>query len=192
MVAGFAMANIYTDGKYLKMALAGKKYFQMAGVAFGAFMLYILIKKNPMRTKEIVEASNDYLKYLPIDRNASNFISPILDFTAKNQYYGGGGGEYDSVDGGGAFNHPVVNMKSEQTILNSGKNNATKRSVSQIKKKYVAANQNWRCAICKEQLTAWFEVDHIQRLEHGGSNETSNLRALCSGCHSEISGMEYI
>ena len=67
LIAGFIMANIYTDGKYMKLVLSWKKYYQMAGVAFGALMLYILLKKNPLRAREIVSASNDYIKYLPID-----------------------------------------------------------------------------------------------------------------------------
>ena len=36
LVAGFCMANIYTDGKYMTVLLSWKKYYQMAGIAFGA------------------------------------------------------------------------------------------------------------------------------------------------------------
>ena len=43
LITGFIVANIYTDGKYLKMALSWKKYYQMAGVVFAGFVLYILI-----------------------------------------------------------------------------------------------------------------------------------------------------
>ena len=78
------MANIYTEGKYMNLLLSWKKYYQMAGVAFGALMFYILIKKNPLRAREIVSTSSDYIKYLPIDRNASNIISPILDASVKS------------------------------------------------------------------------------------------------------------
>ena len=74
LITGFIIANIYTDGKYYKMVLEGKKYIQMAGVAFAALMIYILFKKNPFRAKQIVAASNEYLKYLPIDKNTSNLI----------------------------------------------------------------------------------------------------------------------
>jgi len=74
IVAAFIMANIYTDGKYLKMAMGWKKYYQMAGVAFGAFIIYILIKKNPLYAKNILMTTNDYIKYLPVDRNTSNFV----------------------------------------------------------------------------------------------------------------------
>ena len=80
-------------------------------------------------------------------------------------------------------------QQSEKRILSSGKQ-PTKRSVSETKKKYVASSQNWKCGGCGKQLTAWFEVDHKVRLEYGGSNEVSNLVALCRECHGEKTTME--
>jgi hypothetical protein len=191
LIAGFIMANIYTDGKYLKIALSWKKYYQMAGVAIGALMIYWVIRRKPAQAREMLSASNDYLKYLPVDKNASSIISPILDFTTKqnilaDQYWG----RYSQQDGG--YNYPVVPMRQQQSenrILKSGKQ-ATKRSVSETKKKYVASSQNWKCGGCGKQLTAWFEVDHKVRLEYGGSNEVSNLVALCRECHGEKTTME--
>jgi hypothetical protein len=181
IVAGFIMANIYTDGKYLNTLMSWKKYYQMAGVALGALMLYILLKKNPLRAKEIMSTSNDYIKYLPIDKNASNIISPILDFTSKQNF------------GGGDISHPILpinnNQTSEDRIMNSGKK-STKRSVSETKKKFVASRQDWKCGDCKDQLNAWFEVDHIVRLEYGGSNHVDNLVALCRDCHGKKTTME--
>jgi 5-methylcytosine-specific restriction protein A len=50
-------------------------------------------------------------------------------------------------------------------------------------KKWVAAKQEWRCGECKLLLEAAYEVDHIVPLAAGGSNEESNLRALCRRCH---------
>ena len=67
-------------------------------------------------------------------------------------------------------------------MLNSGRG-ATKRSVSETKKKYVAAQQDWKCKHCGTQLTATFEVDHKIELQHGGSNHVTNLEALCRNCH---------
>ena len=191
LIAGFIMANIYSDGKYLKIALSWKKYYQMAGVAIAALMIYWLIRRRPAQAREMLSASNDYLKYLPVDKNASSIISPILDFTTKqnilaDQYWG----SYSQQEGG--YNYPVVPIRQQQSenrILRSGKQ-ATKRSVSETKKKYVASSQNWKCGGCSKQLTAWFEVDHKVRLEYGGSNEVSNLVALCRECHGEKTTME--
>lgn len=183
IIAGFIMSNIYTEGKILKQALSYKKYYQMAGVAIGAFVLYWLIRKNPHQTKNIITTTNDYIKYLPVDKNATSIISPILDFTSKSDYMN------QSQSGG--YNYPVVPMSStgEDRIMNSGRK-ATKRSVSETKKKFVAARQNWRCENCTKQLPAWFEVDHKVRLEYGGSNHVDNLRALCRDCHGEKTAIE--
>ena len=67
---------------------------------------------------------------------------------------------------------------------------ATKRSVSESKKKFVAAQQSWRCGDCKRQLPSWFEVDHRIRLENGGSNAVDNLVALCRDCHGKKTAFE--
>ena len=75
-------------------------------------------------------------------------------------------------------------------MLNSGKKTNSKRSVSETKKKYVASNQNWKCAECQEQLSAWFEVDHLTRLADGGTNHVENLRALCRNCHGKKTAYE--
>ena len=186
IITAFLMANTYTDGKYLKTVLSWKKYYQMAGIAIGAIMIYWLIKKNPLQARQIVTASNDYIKYLPVDKNTSSFISPILDFTSKQNIF------RDQYDGNDSYNHPIVQMPqttAESKLLSSGKK-ATKRSVSETKKKYVASNQNWKCGDCGKQLTAWFEVDHKQRLEYGGSNHIDNLVALCRDCHGKKTTME--
>lgn len=192
LVAGFIMANIYTDGKYWKMLQSGKKYYKMAGVAFGALMLYLLIKHNPLRAQQMAATTNDYLKYLPIDKNTSDMISPILDFTSKHNF---AESQYSSLDGGN-YNYPIIPMPESSTerigenrMKTSGKT-TTKRSVSETKKKFVASRQNWCCGNCKKQLSAWFEVDHIKRLEYGGSNHVDNLVALCRECHGEKTAME--
>jgi hypothetical protein len=197
LIAGFIIANIYTDGKYTKLLMSSKKYYQMAGVAFGALMIYILFKRNPLRAQQIVTASNDYIKYLPIDKSTSNMISPILDFTSKQNFTNQ---QMNSMDGG-SYNHPIIAMpnnpvqqNSENRIMNSGIMNsgkkATKRSVSETKKKFVASRQDWKCGDCQSQLTAWFEVDHKIRLEYGGSNHVDNLVALCRECHGKKTTME--
>ena len=43
---------------------------------------------------------------------------------------------------------------------------------------------------CQEQLNAWFEVDHVIRLEYGGSNHVDNLVALCRECHGKKTTIE--
>ena len=76
----------------------------------------------------------------------------------------------------------------EKRMLNSGQ--TTNRSVSGTKKKYIAAQQNWKCGHCNKQLDAWFEVDHKIRLDQGGSNHVTNLIALCRDCHGKKTTLE--
>ena len=203
LIAAFLIANVYSDGKYLKIAYTWKKYYQMAGIALGALFLYYLIKKNPLSAKQILTTSNDYIKYLPVDKNTSSMLSPILDFTSKQDFYGqsmgqcmGQGLSQNMSQGGSNHVHfPMMSStqsqenRSTERIIASGKK-STKRSVSETKKKFVAARQNWKCGDCGDQLTAWFEVDHKIRLEYGGSNHIDNLVALCRECHG-IGGSVY-
>ncbi len=74
LIAGFIIANIYTDGKYTKMLTFGKKYYQMAGVAFGALIAFVKIqqsnrgytKRRESEGKSLVNSENLYkLKYSP-------------------------------------------------------------------------------------------------------------------------------
>jgi len=43
---------------------------------------------------------------------------------------------------------------------------------------------------CQKQLPAWFEVDHVMKLEYGGSNDITNLVALCRDCHGKKTAYE--
>ena len=182
VITGAILFHMHTDGKYTKNIMMYKKQFQMGGVVFGAFILYILLKKNPANAQNILVTSNEYLKYLPVDKNTSSILSPILDFTSKNSFRNGGEG------------HEVVQVPNQQTryaerMMHSGKK-GTKRSVSETKKKFVASRQNWKCGECNDQLNAWFEVDHKIRLEYGGSNHVDNLVALCRECHGKKTTIE--
>lgn len=164
-ITTFFIVNAYYDNYYLQWFKSHKKYIQMATYGFIGLAIYLLFKRNPSQSRELVSQAHNFLKYLPIDKNAVHLVNPILS-TCSNE-------------------NPV----SEQRIMNSGK--AThKRSVSESKKKWVASEQNWKCGECKEQLPAWFEVDHIVRLADGGSNDVSNLVAYCRSCHGKKTMME--
>jgi hypothetical protein len=185
-ITAFLIANVYTDGKYWKLMQTNQKYYKMAGIALGGLMMYVLFKKFPAKAHDIIRGSNEYIKYLPVDKDTMGVLNPILDFTSKQNMYN----ENSS-------SMPIISMdqdRSTDRIMNSGKqpNNGTKtkRSVSETKKKFVASRQNWKCEDCGEQLSAWFEVDHKIRLEYGGSNHIDNLVALCRECHGRKTTME--
>lgn len=170
-ITGFLVANAYYDGKYMKLLLSWKKYYQMFGIGFMGLSLYLFMKKNSTNdSKSLVSYATNFVKFMPIDKEASNMITPII-----NQM---------NFQNGGSNNIATQ----QKRMMTSG--TSTKRSVSETKKKFVASQQNWRCADCQEQLTAWFEVDHKTRLEHGGTNELNNLVALCRNCHGKKTAME--
>jgi len=163
--------------------MKNKKYFQIAFFIFLGIVFYLMVKRNPARCKNMLLHANNVVKYMPIDKSSMDMLSPLIDFTSTS----------NSSSFMGDLNNemglPNIASNSEKRILHSG-GKSTKRSVSETKKKYVASQQGWKCGDCKEQLNAWFEVDHIKRLEYGGTNEVSNLVALCRDCHGRKTAME--
>ena len=182
-ITAFLAYNTYYDGKYTKMIMKNKKYFQIAFFVFLGIIFYLLLKRNPARCKNLLLHANNVVKYMPIDKSSMDMLSPIIDFTTNNH----GGNTIDSFMGD--MNNQMGTTNAEKRILQSG-GKSTKRSVSETKKKYVASQQGWKCGDCRSQLNAWFEVDHIKRLEYGGTNDVSNLVALCRDCHGKKTAME--
>ena len=175
-ITSFLIMNIYHDGKYIRIMKTWQKYYQMAFFGFVGLSLYIFIKKHPSHSRSLFTHANSIVKYMPIDKESSDFISPLLNITS-----------HFSKNSGDIHQTPQY-----KRMLNSGSGNTqtTKRSVSETKKKFIASNQNWKCAHCNCQLQAWYEIDHKIRLENGGDNHINNLVALCRNCHGEKTAME--
>jgi hypothetical protein len=67
------------------------------------------------------------------------------------------------------------------------------RNVTESQKKRVAGKQRYTCAASISEYTcpmrgepfdeSGYEIDHIRELRDGGTNEESNLQALCIMCH---------
>lgn len=183
-ITGFMISDTYYEGKYMTLMKSWTKYYKMAGYAFMGISLIVFLRKNPDQAKGLVMNASDIVKYMPIDRNAADMLTPLVNamnpqsFFNKNASGSGMGGGKSTQE-----------QRNTDTIMSSGKK-STKRSVSETKKKFVAAQQSWTCNKCKKQLPAWFEVDHRVRLEYGGSNHVDNLEALCRDCHGRKTAME--
>ena len=176
--------NIYYDGKLLNKILIYKKYYKILVIILIGLGIYLFINKNPANYRDLVVNANTYLKYLPIDKNTQSIMAPIIDLTSRSLQ------NKNNNNFNGNYTNTMNNLTpQQQKILTSG-GRATKRSVSETKKKFVAANQNWCCKHCSKQLSAWFEVDHVTKLEFGGSNEVNNLEALCRECHGKKTALE--
>jgi hypothetical protein len=175
-LTAFFVYNAYTDGKYTKMLLSFKKYYTMIFYVLLGIGIYLLLKKNPSKGKDLLLYANNVVKFIPIDKSSMDMLSPILDFTSKREE------EESSFTNESFFKNPHS--------MQGGGGGATKRSVSETKKKYVAANQDWKCGKCNQQLDHTFEIDHKIRLEYGGGNEVDNLVALCRNCHGKKTASE--
>jgi hypothetical protein len=182
-LTAFFVYNAYADGKYTKLLLSFKKYYKMIFYALLGIGIYLILKKNPNQGKKLLLYANNCVKFMPIDKSSIDMLSPIFDFTAK------GNGDNSFMESFNNIEPTRYNFNSEQKILNSGKG-TTKRSVSETKKKYVAAQQNWKCGHCDTQLDHTFEIDHRIRLEYGGDNDVQNLIALCRNCHGKKTANE--
>lgn len=137
---------------------------------------------------------NNDVNMLPAHQNMMSSYMATGGSHVSGSTAGGGGGissnriiPNNNQSGAGGAGSSAA----ERRLLNSGKG-SNKRSVSETKKKYVAAQQGWKCGDCQRQLPAWFEVDHVIALEHGGSNHVDNLVALCRDCHGKKTAMSFL
>jgi hypothetical protein len=184
-ITAFLLYNSYYDGKYTKVLLSYKKYYKMALIGFLALCFYIMIKRNPSQTKNMLLYTNNLIKYMPIDKSSIDMISPIFDLSSKSK---GFMEDFNTTLNPGHNYNPVLIAQQQKNLLSGPK--PVKRSVSETKKKYVASMQDWKCGQCNKKLSHTFEVDHKIRLEHGGGNDVTNLVALCRECHGEKTAME--
>ena len=139
-----------------------------------------MLKRTPNKGRDMLLYMNNFVKYLPIDKNSMDMLSPIIDFTNSNE---------------NSFMETFNGIDNERTNDSPGffseqKKPSNKRSVSETKKKYVAANQDWKCGHCNNRLDHTFEIDHKVRLEYGGGNDVTNLVALCRNCHGKKTASE--
>lgn len=189
-ITAFFIANVYHDGKYVHIIKSWKKYYQMAGIGFVGLSAYLFMKKYPGHSRSLFTHANGIIKYMPIDKDATDLLTPLFDMTKSSMFSNDSYGS-SQQNGGMMMTHQQKRMMNSGMGANMGTGQPnTKRSVSETKKKFVAAQQGWNCGACKKQLPAWFEVDHKTRLDQGGSNHVDNLVALCRDCHGKKTAFE--
>tara|TARA_Y100000817_G_C16772144_1_gene506600 strand:+ start:71 stop:616 length:546 start_codon:yes stop_codon:yes gene_type:complete len=172
-ITGFLIANTYHDGKYTEMLKIKTKYIRIAMFSLIGLSLYIFIKKHPGESSSLLTHATDLIKYMPIDKNTEDIISPLFKFTNMPSFGGNG-----------------IQTPQMKRMMNSGR--TSKRSVSETKKKFIASRQSWKCKSCQTQLDAAFEVNHIIALENGGTNHIDNLEALCRNCHGQKTMLSHL
>ena len=86
----------------------------------------------------------------------------------------------------------VITEEEYDALVNNCKPKCTKRNVSSLTKKIIASNQSWKCGTCAEIMDYTYEIDHHIPLFKGGSNDISNLIALCRNCHGKKTILEKV
>ena len=77
------------------------------------------------------------------------------------------------------------------STFNFSKTKNTRQHLSPYRSKLIAARRAFRCNTCRKQFDdALWEIDHRKPLFLGGSNDDSNLQALCKSCHQIKSSSE--
>lgn len=175
-LTAFFVYNTYHDGKYTKMLWSFRKYYTMIFYVILGVGILLVLRRNPHKAREFLLNTNNMIKYLPIDKDSADILSPIIDLTNHYHHQNETSIPYNRND------ITEISYKPQQKQY--------KRSVSETKKKYVAYRQEWKCNDCQQQLDHTFEIDHKIRLEHGGDNDVSNLVALCRNCHGKKTARE--
>lgn len=171
IICTFILYHIYYENKTFVNFKNYKKYYKMLIVVVMGFGALSIVNKSPKMTYENMKTLQNFIHVLPIDKQSKDILTPFLSSPS----------------------HPVANQSREQVSIRKIETSGTKsnkRSVSETKKKYVASQQNWTCNKCNKKLNHTFEVDHKVRLEYGGTNEVSNLEALCRECHGQKTSFE--
>lgn len=168
IICSVVLYNIYYEKNIISKFNKYKKYYKMCIVIIMGFGSLSVINKSPKISYDNMKALQEFIQVMPIDRQSKDILTPFLS------------------------NNHTSSSREQASIhkIETSGSNGTKRSVSETKKKYVASQQNWTCNKCNQKLNHTFEVDHKVRLEYGGTNEVSNLEALCRECHGQKTSFE--
>lgn len=196
-LTGLVMINIYTDGLYLSYAVQyyDPRYFRMGVVFCIGILIYLFVVRFPRFMCIYLIRLMDWIRIWPTGSGGSMRRSQIPTSTHVDSKTTAFYPQTDKVIDA-SIEKPDANTFTGKMayairrLTESAKVPTGKRTVSETKKKFVAAQQQWKCHTCGCILPAWFEVDHIQRVERGGSNHPDNLVALCRDCHGKKTALE--
>jgi 5-methylcytosine-specific restriction enzyme A len=165
-----------------------EKFYRYSKI-IALFVPFILVYFNPVLVKKMLVFFKDIDKK-PVHQNMDNMMNSYfetknrkkINYIPTNNQFTNNNGYYNNVPNYQNVNQNV-NQPPRNFIHKNNVPNKIKRNVSESKKKYIASNQKWRCTHCKNLLDNTYEVDHIIALYRGGTNDLTNLEALCRNCH---------
>ena len=173
-----------------KIFLCFEKFYKYSKI-IALFIPFILVYFNPQLVKKMLVFFKDIDKK-PVHQNMDNMMNSYfetknrnkINYVPTNNKFTNNNGYYNNVPNYQNRNiNQNTNQPSQNFIHKNNIPNKIKRNVSESKKKYIASNQKWRCTHCNNLLDNTYEVDHIIALYRGGTNDLTNLEALCRNCH---------
>jgi len=82
----------------------------------------------------------------------------------------------------------IKKMKEEiKKIKGEPKSRDIRKQINKETRTEVVIEQENKCGECKEELSLYFQIDHVVGIQFGGTNDKSNLMALCCECHTKKS-----
>ncbi len=82
----------------------------------------------------------------------------------------------------------IKKMKEEiKKIKTEPKSRDIRKQINKETRTEVVIEQENKCGECKEELSLYFQIDHVVGIQFGGTNDKSNLMALCCECHTKKS-----
>jgi uncharacterized protein YacL len=85
IITGLIIFQIYSEGKYKFLYKNYKKYIKIIIVIIVAISFYLLLKRDPEKSKNFLLYANNMIKYMPINKSSLDYFTPIIDFT--NQHH---------------------------------------------------------------------------------------------------------
>lgn len=81
-------------------------------------------------------------------------------------------------------------FKIKTQIDNLRQSREKRKKITNDMRKQIVDKQNNTCGECTFVLTPFYQIDHIIGLQFGGTDDESNLMALCCECHAKKSVSE--
>ena len=156
------------------------------------FIPFVLMYLKPDFQNKILRFFKE-IDQKPLHQNMDDLMKSYINiknnkpfnpnYNSQYSYSGGGNTGYFQQAGPMPMNNRVNMINPKNFIPQPQNKGRHKRNVSESKKKYIASSQKWQCAHCLQLLDNTYEVDHIIPLYKGGTNDLTNLEALCRNCH---------
>ena len=84
----------------------------------------------------------------------------------------------------------IAIIEHHHTSTQHQKSRDKRKKINKDVRQQILMKQENACGECKNALTPYFEIDHIIGLQFGGTDDESNLMALCRECHARKSTKE--